>query len=54
MKIRLKGGHEQDLLTGWRKMLCYAQKSRICKFAKRKYNRRLRQHLKKDTEDRYE
>lgn len=46
-KIPLKGGLEYDVLTGWRKYLCYTGKPGICKYVKNKYNRRMRQHGKK-------
>lgn len=41
MKIPLKSGIEQDALTRWRKYLTFRAGER--KFAKRKYNRRIRQ-----------
>ena len=43
-EIPMRSGIEQDLLTGWRKVLCYAQQSGIVRYAKRKYNKRVRQH----------
>lgn len=46
MRIPLSGGLEYDILTGWRKWYCYTKKPGICKFAKNKYNRRLRRVLK--------
>ena len=46
-RIKLKG-IENDVLTGWRKVLCYTQKSRICKYAKTQYQRRFRKHLKNE------
>jgi len=45
-KISLKGGLEYDILTGWRRVLCYAQKPGICKYVKRKYRKRFRQREK--------
>ena len=42
LKIRLKGGFEQDAFTGWRKVLCYMQRAGVVKKAKRQYNKRLR------------
>lgn len=48
MEIPMKGGFEQDIFTGWRKVLCYAQRAGVCKKAKKKYNKRVRRHVKRD------
>jgi len=48
MEIPMKGGFEQDIFTGWRKVLCYAQKAGVCKKAKKKYNKRVRRQVKHD------
>ncbi len=46
MEIRMKGGLEVDVFTGWRKVLCYTQRAGVCKKAKRKYNKRVRKQIK--------
>lgn len=46
-RIPLKGGEEQDMLTGWRKVLSH--RNGRAKASKRSYNRRLRRI--KPTED---
>ncbi len=46
--IRLKGGNEQDMLTGWRKVMSH--RNGQAKSAKRSYNRRLRR-IKPTEED---
>lgn len=45
--IRLKGGLEQDGLTGWRKVLCYMEKPGVPSKAKKSYRRRERRVLNK-------
>ena len=45
-RIRTSGGIEQDTFSSWRHYLCYLTKSKIKKYAKSKYNRRLRKQLK--------
>lgn len=47
MKIRLTCGLEYDVLTRARHQYCYTQKPGVCKYAKRKYNRRLRRAANK-------
>ena len=47
-RISLKGGDEYDALTPWRR---YTKMK--CSSVKRKYRRRLRQWLKKETHDGY-
>ena len=49
MRIPLKGGDEQDAISGWRKVLKFRPGQR--KAAKRSYIKRLRQWLKKDARD---
>lgn len=48
--IPLKGGFEQDALTGWRKVLCY-MRAGVPRLAKRKYWRRVRRWRKRESED---
>lgn len=43
-RIPLKGGHEQDMLTGWRKAM--SSDNGRSKRAKQTYNRRQRRTLK--------
>ncbi len=50
-RIPLKGGLEQDVFSAWRKLLCYTQKPRICKWVKSKYNKRMRKQGKINEED---
>lgn len=45
-RIRLKGGDEYDVHTGWRKVLVPHQ--RMIQAAKRSYNKRFRKEGKKD------
>jgi len=45
-RISLKGGLEYDILTGCRKDYYYTKKPRICKYVKRKYNKRFRKAVK--------
>ena len=42
VRIPLRGGAEQDVFSGWRKVLCYTLRSGVCRDVKRQYNRRLR------------
>lgn len=44
----MKGGHEYDALTKWRRVLCYLDRSGVAKKIKRKYNKRVRQAGKKE------
>ena len=48
MEIPMKGGFEQDVLTGWRKEYCYTKKAGVCKKAKKKYNKRVRRQIKQE------
>ena len=45
-RIPTKGGLEDDVLSGWRRVLCYTSKPGICKKAKKRYNKRKRKLLK--------
>jgi hypothetical protein len=47
-QIPPRGGIEQDVFSGWRKVLCYLAKPRICKWAKRQYNRRQRRQQRQE------
>ena len=47
----MKGGDEYDALTGWRRVMCYLDRSGIAKKVKRKYNKRVRQEGKNETKD---
>jgi len=47
-KIPLKGGLEYDILTKARHHYCYTGKPGICKWVKRKYNKRFRKSCKKE------
>lgn len=38
----VKGGDEQDVFTGWRKVMCWTQRAGACKRVKRRANRRER------------
>lgn len=44
-----KGGLECDVFSSWRKVLCYTSRAGVCKYAKRKYNRRVRRLAKEAT-----
>jgi len=48
MEIPMKGGFEEDVFSGWRKVLCYTQRAGVCKKAKKKYNKRVRRITKKE------
>lgn len=54
-RIPLKHAIEHDVHTGWRHLLCYVSRPRVCKYGKRSYNKRFRkdvkQRLKKDYDD---
>ena len=41
-RIPLKGEGEHDVLTGWRRVMCWTQRSGACRRTKRSYNRRFR------------
>ena len=47
----MKGGDEYDALTGWRRVMCYLDRSGVAKKVKRKYNKRVRQEGKNETKD---
>ena len=47
-RIPLKGGGEQDVFSGWRKVLCYTSRSGVCKAVKRQYSKRLRKLHKQE------
>lgn len=49
-RIPAKGGDEEDVFSGWRRVLCYTKRSGVCKSIKRKYNRRLRAVHKREIE----
>lgn len=48
-RIPLKSGLEQDSFTGWRHMLAYTCRPKVRKKAKRKYAKRFRGMVKRDT-----
>lgn len=48
--IPLKGGDEQDALTGWRHAYKYLERSKVRKAVKRKYNRRVRRTWRREEE----
>jgi len=41
-----KSGFEQDVVTGWRRVLCYTLRAGVCKKAKRQMNKRFRRKWK--------
>ncbi len=45
-RIPLAGGLEYDVLTRARGQYCYTKKPGVCRFVKRKYNRRFRKAAK--------
>jgi len=47
--LPLKGGGEQDALTGWKHYLSWGRK--MLRFWKNKYNRRMRRHLKRTAKE---
>ena len=53
MEIPIKGGFEEDVFSGWRKVLCYTQRAGVCKKAKKKYNKRVRRIAKKEIKTNY-
>jgi len=46
MKQKLKTGDEWDVVTGWRKVLCWTQRAGACSRVKRRMRRRLRREGK--------
>ena len=47
-RIPLKGAIEYDILTNARNYYCYTDKPGICKWVKRKYNKRFRKKTKQE------
>lgn len=47
-RSKLKGGDEWDVVTGWRKVLCYTRRPGVCKDVKRRIRRRERRNWKVD------
>ena len=47
LRIKHKGGLEEDIFSGWRKWLCYCLRPGVAKKAKTSYNRRLRRTMKR-------
>jgi hypothetical protein len=47
MELPLKSGAEYDVLTGWRKRLCYTQRAGACRRVKKSYRRRCRQAIRR-------
>ena len=45
---KLKGGDEFDLVCGWKRVLCYMQKSGVSKAIKKKMNKRSRRKSKQE------
>lgn len=45
---KIKGGDEQDVFSGWRRVLCYTQRSGVTKAIKAKFNRRVRREQRVD------
>lgn len=43
---KIKGGGEQDVFTGWRRVLCYTKRAGVTKAVKAKFNRRVRREWK--------
>lgn len=41
-RIPARGGGEEDVFSGWRRVLCYTSRPGVCREMKRSYNRRLR------------
>lgn len=42
----MKGGDEYDVFTSWRRYCTSTKRPGVCRAAKRKYNRRLRQKVR--------
>ena len=51
MKQKLKTGDEWDVVTGWRKYLCWTQRPGACHKVKRRLRRRLRREGKMEIRD---
>lgn len=45
---KLKSGDEWDVVSGWRKLMCYTLRPGVCKSIKQKMNRRARREAKAD------
>lgn len=50
-RIPVKGGAEEDVFSGWRKVLCYTSRPGVCKRVKRGYNKRVRRAAKMELRD---
>lgn len=46
-RIKEIDGAEEDVFSGWRRVLCYTQRAGVCKRIKRQYNRRFRRASKR-------
>jgi len=44
---KIKGGDEQDVFSGWRRLLCYTGRPGVTKAIKSKFNRRIRKEAKR-------
>ena len=51
MKQRLKTGDEWDVVTGWRKVLCWCQRAGATSKVKRRMRRRIRHEAAKQIEE---
>jgi len=51
MKEPPKGGGEQDVLTGWRRVYCWTQRAGACAWWKRRNRRRQRHRMNKEMND---
>lgn len=47
-RIPARGGAEEDVFTGWRRVLCYTLRPGVCKRVKRSYWRRFRRLVKRE------
>lgn len=52
MTRRIVTTEEQDVHTGWRKVLCYTQRAGVTSAAKRRTNRRERREGKAEVQER--
>lgn len=48
MKEPAKSGGEQDVVTRWRRLLCWTQKAGACAYWKRRIRRRERHRAKQE------
>lgn len=46
IKEPARGGCEQDVTTGWKKILCWCERAKASAFWKKRIRRRLRRRLK--------